>query len=661
MSRRSLLPVLACTLLAPIAVAQQALFQLTGETFTLAGIPYFAPPAPVSQLGFDALHEIASQFGTDNAPKGLVPFSVMPSAEHEFANSHLESTLQTWRIKDDVWSEGFLNGLYIAYNGSHGSPTSLVTEDMKSRYAMRFLLHSANQSVGTALSRDIPAGPYLLDFSSGNVFEVYRLYNDEQQSFLYGTIPNPSSGYNMLSAKIPGAATETIGVPSRLYFTPTAEKPLAGLRFAVKDIYDVEGLRTGCGNRAYWELYPPRNQTAPAVQRLLDGGLVLVGKTKSSQFANGEVATDDWVDLHAPYNPRGDGYQDGSSSSTGSGTAEAAYPWLDYAIGSDTGGSMRGPAGVNGVFGNRPSHGAVSLDDVMPLSPPLDTAGIFARDANMWATVGHWWYQNFTSYPGFPKTLLFPVDFFGSSYLTNPPPAGTAGAVFNAFISKLETFLGITRTEMNLASMWAENPLSTAHGSLSHMLSSTYPTLITMDQIQRVAEPFMADYAAANGGRKPFIDPAPLTRWGYGWSLPTEAYTEGIANKTTFMDWFASEVVVGGDPTSCSESILLYPQSSGYTTYRNAYSGPPSTPFGFSAGRVAVLAETPDMVVPVGEVAYNSTITGIEEYLPVTLSFIAAKGCDLVLFDLFATLQDNGIIQPVTTGSRLYNEVGVEE
>ena len=58
---------------------------------------------------------------------------------------------------------------------------------------------------------------------------------------------------------------------------------------------------------------------------------------------------------------------------------------------------MRGPAGANGVFGNRPSHGAVSLDDVMPLSPPLDTAGVFARDANMWAAVGHWWYQNFTS------------------------------------------------------------------------------------------------------------------------------------------------------------------------------------------------------------------------------------------------------------------------
>lgn len=169
------------------------------------------------------------------------------------------------------------------------------------------------------------------------------------------------------------------------------------MRLAVKDIYDVKGLRTGCGNRAFWQLYPPKERTAPAIQRLLDGGMILVGKTKTSQFANGETATGDWVDLHAPYNPRGDGYQDGSSSSTGSGTAVAAYPWLDFAIGSDTGGSMRGPAGANGIFGNRPSHGAVALDDVMPLSPELDTAGIFSRDAKLWAAAGHWWYQNFTS------------------------------------------------------------------------------------------------------------------------------------------------------------------------------------------------------------------------------------------------------------------------
>ena len=186
-------------------------------------------------------------------------------------------------------------------------------------------------------------------------------------------------------------------MPSRLYFTPTPQKPLAGTRWCIKDLFDIKGLRTGGGNRAFYNFFPPKNETGPSIQRLIDGGAIIVGKCKASQFANGESATDDWVDYHAPYNPRGDGYQDGSSSSTGSGTAIAAYSWLDYTIGTDTGGSMRGPAGANGAFGNRPSHGAANLDLVLPLSPPLDTMGIFARDAKAWQIAGSWLYENFTS------------------------------------------------------------------------------------------------------------------------------------------------------------------------------------------------------------------------------------------------------------------------
>ena len=111
------------------------------------------------------------------------------------------------------------------------------------------------------------------------------------------------------------------------------------------------------------------------VQRLIDAGAILVGKMKTSQFANGETATADWVDYHEPFNPRGDGYQDTSSSSAGAGSGIGSYPWLDLALGSDTGGSIRGPSQVQGIFGNRPTHGLVPLTNVMPLAPELDTAG----------------------------------------------------------------------------------------------------------------------------------------------------------------------------------------------------------------------------------------------------------------------------------------------
>lgn len=78
-----------------------------------------------------------------------------------------------------------------------------------------------------------------------------------------------------------------IAVPSRLYCEKSDAKPLAGLRFAVKDVIDVAGLETGCGNRSYRALYPPAKASAPFISHLLQLGAILVGKTDSAQFGDG--------------------------------------------------------------------------------------------------------------------------------------------------------------------------------------------------------------------------------------------------------------------------------------------------------------------------------------------------------------------------------------
>ncbi|EKM49751.1 uncharacterized protein PHACADRAFT_201444 [Phanerochaete carnosa HHB-10118-sp] len=615
----------------------------TGMTVVLGNVIYFIPPTPVATLSLRNSSEAASlKFGG-----ALVPFTFINASGGSFGPSDLASVVAKNAISDDVWSSDFMSGLYI---------TSATTPSLSPGNGTEIILSSS----GTPLSASIPSGPYVVDTTSGGIFEAWRLYSDENQAFLYGTMPDGNGGFTELSANIAGAATVSIAVPSRLYFSPTADKPLAGARIAVKDIFDIQGLRTGCGNRAYFQQYPPKNATCPAVQRLIDGGAIIVAKSKASQFANGETATDDWVDYHAPYNPRGDGYQDGSSSSTGSGTSIAAYSWLDYAVGSDTGGSMRGPAGANGVFGTRPSHGAVSLTDVMPLSPELDTGGIFSRDAKSWQIAGNWWYQNFTQFNKYPSTILFPVDTWGSSFLENPPKSGTADAMFNTFIQKLESFLNTSRTEINLTTMWnATSPfianVSNPPPPLRTVLNTTYADLIALDQISLVADPFIADYKASHAGQSPFIDPAPLARWNYGRTLnATTRKAEAITNKTVFMNWFQNTVLNGTNNETCSNAIFLYPQSSGETTYRNAYIKPPTAPFGFSAGRIAVYAETPDMVVPVGELPYNSTISLATETLPVTISFITQKNCDLMLFSLFAALQDAGIVSSVVTGQKMF-------
>lgn len=222
----------------------------------------------------------------------------------------------------------------------------------------------------------VPPGPYFLS-SDGSLYQPYRLYSDTSGAFTQPLIAASGSSmtYSALPDTVPGIDSPGVAVPSRLYYTKTADKPLAGVRMGIKDIYDIAGVNTSDGNRAFYGLYPPEIANAVPVQRLIDAGAVLVGKMKTSQFANGETATDDWVDYQAPFNPRGDGYQDPSSSSSGPGSGAGSYPWLDLTLGSDTGGSIRGPSQVQGLFGNRPSHGLVPLTGVMPLAPQLDTSG----------------------------------------------------------------------------------------------------------------------------------------------------------------------------------------------------------------------------------------------------------------------------------------------
>ena len=125
-------------------------------------------------------------------------------------------------------------------------------------------------------------------------------------------------------------------MPSRLYYPPRADKPLNGLRVAVKDNIDVAGSRTYASCRAFGEFHGVRSRSSPVVQRLIDLGAVVVAKTIMSQFADAEAPTGDFVDFHSPINPRGDGNRVAGGSSYGAGASTGAYDWLDFSIGTDS-------------------------------------------------------------------------------------------------------------------------------------------------------------------------------------------------------------------------------------------------------------------------------------------------------------------------------------
>ena len=128
-------------------------------------------------------------------------------------------------------------------------------------------------------------------------------------------------------------AYKSVGVPSRLYFPEASpEKPLSGVRFSISDAMSLKGVPTTMSSRAWSSLYPSgSSSTAAYARKLIDLGAVIVGKTKVSQLASGA----EWVDEKAPWNPRGDGYQDASGSSAGAAAAMGSYDWLAFATGED--------------------------------------------------------------------------------------------------------------------------------------------------------------------------------------------------------------------------------------------------------------------------------------------------------------------------------------
>lgn len=162
-----------------------------------------------------------------------------------------------------------------------------------------------------------------------------------------------------------------------------ATGPLSGLCFAAKDLFDVAGYPTGGGQPFVLAMSGIKTTTAPAVQQLLDAGARFIGKTVTDELAfsmNGNNAH-----FGAPINGAAPNRISGGSSS---GSASAVSSNLcDFALGSDTGGSVRAPANHCGLYGIRPTHGRISLSGVLDLAPSLDTCGYFARDVETFARV----------------------------------------------------------------------------------------------------------------------------------------------------------------------------------------------------------------------------------------------------------------------------------
>ncbi|KLK95029.1 amidase [Microvirga vignae] len=163
-----------------------------------------------------------------------------------------------------------------------------------------------------------------------------------------------------------------------------ASGALSGLTFAAKDLFDVAGYPTSCGSPHMLAMSGIKTRTAPIVQRLLDAGARLVGKTITDELAFSMSGKN--AHFGTPVNGGAPNRIPGGSSS---GSAAAVSNGLcDFALGTDTGGSVRAPASHCGLFGIRSTHGRVSLELCHDLAPSFDTCGYFTRDGATFVRVG---------------------------------------------------------------------------------------------------------------------------------------------------------------------------------------------------------------------------------------------------------------------------------
>lgn len=153
--------------------------------------------------------------------------------------------------------------------------------------------------------------------------------------------------------------------------------PLTGSRVAVKDLYAVAGHRIGGGNPELLAEALVQREHAWAVRTLLEAGADVAGIAQTDELAFSLFGTN--KHYGAPPNPAAPGRITGGSSN--GPAAAVALGQADIGLGTDTGGSVRVPASYCGLYGIRPTHGAIPVEGVQPLAPSFDTVGWLTRDA----------------------------------------------------------------------------------------------------------------------------------------------------------------------------------------------------------------------------------------------------------------------------------------
>jgi len=371
----------------------------------------------------------------------------------------------------------------------------------------------------------------------------------------------------------------------RFTVAPTHAGPLTGLNFAAKDLYDVAGHVTGAGNPTWLATHEPAKTHSALVAQLLGAGATLCGKTLTDELAYSIQGEN--VHYGTPINTRAPDRVPGGSSS-GSAAAVAAG-LVDFALGTDTGGSTRVPGSYCGLWGLRTTHGLVSAQGVVPLSPSFDTMTWLATRAEIFERVGK-------------VVLPGPDQRAWAEAILLTDACEQADPVFTPLIDKVARAL-----EALLASPVKRMPVS------EEPLETWRQAYVTVSAYE--AWKTHGDWIAA---AKPTFGAAVEGRWKAAQAVTTQQDNDAQAVQQRLRDHVRA--LLGNDrvailPSASSEAILRTADAASVDTIRTNT---------FRITSIAGLAGLPQVNIPFLD----------ENGLPAGVSLMGPAGSDLALISL---------------------------
>ncbi len=376
--------------------------------------------------------------------------------------------------------------------------------------------------------------------------------------------------------------------------------PLAGVPFAVKDLYDVAGLPTTAGAKMRIDA-PPAQRDAVVVSRLKAAGAVLIGTLNMDEYAYG-FAT---VNPHfgTTRNPH-DVHRLAGGSSGGSAAAVAAG-FVPLTLGSDTNGSVRVPAALCGLWGIRPADGAISVEGTFPFVKILDTVGPFTRSAAELELVYSLMSGTSLSHSALSETTRAPRIARLSGWF-----AKDACPEVLAALDKVMAHLGVS----NIADM----PEAETARSASYLITAAQGGALHLDTMRTRAMEY---------------DPAVRDRLLAGAMLPASIYQNAMDFRSYFRkrvkllfeqyDVLIAPTTPVVAPRIDQATILIDGKPASARAHLGIYTQPLSL-----AG------------IPVVSAPYNVT-----NGMPIGLQFATAPGREAMLFQLLRELEDAGLFK----------------